>query len=112
DTGNMETIARYGNEAQKKKWLKPLLDGKIKSSFAMTEPDVASSDASNVGINIEKRGGHYIINGRKWWITGSGSKHCKIYIVMGKTDPTASPFRQQSMILVPADTPGITVVRP
>lgn len=114
DTGNMEVLARYGTTEQKQKWLIPLLQGRIRSAFAMTEPNVASSDATNIGISITKddRTKEYVINGRKWWITGAGSLHCKIMILMGKTDPSASRYRQQSQILVPMDTPGIVLVRP
>ncbi|MFN3296693.1 acyl-CoA dehydrogenase family protein [Caldimonas sp.] len=112
DTGNMETIVRYGTPEQKKQWLEPLLDGKIRSAFAMTEPAVASSDATNIESRIERQGDEYVINGRKWWTSGAGDPRCKIYIFMGKTDPTAPKHSQQSMILVPADTPGITVLRP
>jgi acyl-CoA dehydrogenase len=112
DTGNMETIERYGSEEHKRAWLEPLLRGEIRSAFAMTEPDVASSDATNIATRIERDGEDYVINGRKWWISGAGDPRCKIYILMGKTDPTAARHQQQSMILVPADTPGITVVRP
>ena len=111
DTGNMETIARYGDEANKARWLKPLLEGKIRSSFAMTEPEVASSDATNIATRVERRGDTYVINGRKWWTSGAGDPRCAVYIVMGKTDPEAPRHSQQSMILVPSDTPGITVVR-
>jgi acyl-CoA dehydrogenase len=112
DTGNMETIERYGTEEHKHTWLEPLLRGEIRSAFAMTEPAVASSDATNIETRIERDGGDYVINGRKWWISGAGDPRCKIFIVMGKTDPTAARHAQQSMILVPADTPGITIVRP
>jgi acyl-CoA dehydrogenase len=112
DTGNMETIERYGSEAHKREWLEPLLRGEIRSAFAMTEPNVASSDATNIATRIERDGDEYVINGHKWWISGAGDPRCKIYILMGKTDPTAARHAQQSMILVPADTPGITVVRP
>ena len=112
DTGNMEVLVRYGTDAQKRRWLGPLLDGAIRSAYAMTEPDVASSDATNIRARIEREGDEYVINGRKWWITGAGSAHCEILIVMGKTDPHAERHRQQSMILVPKDTPGVTVVRP
>ncbi len=112
DTGNMETIERYGSEAHKREWLEPLLRGEIRSAFAMTEPNVASSDATNIETRIERDGGDYVINGHKWWISGAGDPRCKIFIVMGKTDPTAARHAQQSMILVPADTPGITIVRP
>ena len=115
DTGNMEVLARYGTFQQKQKWLIPLLQGRIRSCFAMTEPNVASSDATNIGISITKDDStkEYVINGRKWWITGAGSLHCKIMILMGKTNPNAtSIYRQQSQILVPMDTPGIVLVRP
>ena len=112
DTGNMETIARYGDEANKARWLKPLLEGKIRSAFAMTEPDVASSDATNIETRIERKGDNYVVNGRKWWISGAGDPRCAVYITMGKTDPDAPRHSQQSMVLIPADTPGITVVRP
>jgi len=111
DTGNMETLVRYGDAAQKEQWLKPLLAGDIRSAFAMTEPDVASSDATNIKTSIHRDGDHYVINGRKWWTSGIGSPHCKIMIVMGKNDPDAETYRQQSMILVPVDTPGVTVLR-
>ena len=112
DTGNMETMARFGSEEAKRRWLKPLLDGEIRSAFAMTEPDVASSDATNIATRIERDGDDYVINGRKWWISGAGDPRCAIYILMGKTDPQAARHSQQSMVLVPADTPGITVLRP
>ena len=112
DTGNMEVLVRYGTDAQKRRWLGPLLDGAIRSAYAMTEPDVASSDAMNIRARIERDGDEYVINGRKWWTTGAGSAHCEILVVMGKTDPHAERHRQQSMILVPKDTPGVTVVRP
>ena len=112
DTGNMETIARYGSEENKQRWLKPLLDGKIRSAFAMTEPAVASSDATNIETRIARQGDEYVINGRKWWTSGAGDPRCAIYIAMGKTDPQAARHSQQSMVLVPANTPGLTVVRP
>ncbi|QYF93326.1 acyl-CoA dehydrogenase family protein [Massilia sp. PAMC28688] len=112
DTGNMETIERYGSEEHKREWLEPLLRGEIRSAFAMTEPGVASSDATNIETRIERDGGDYVINGHKWWISGAGDPRCKIFIVMGKTDFNAARHAQQSMILVPADTPGITIVRP
>jgi acyl-CoA dehydrogenase len=112
DTGNMEVLERYGTEAQKREWLGPLLEGRIRSAFAMTEPGVASSDATNIECRIERQGNDYVINGHKWWATGAPDRRCRILIVMGKTDP-ANPdrHRQQSMILVPRDTPGVTVVR-
>jgi acyl-CoA dehydrogenase len=112
DTGNMETIARYGSMENKERWLKPLLEGKIRSAFAMTEPDVASSDATNIATRIERQGDEYVINGRKWWTSGAGDPRCAIYITMGKTDPDAPRHSQQSMVLVPANTPGLKVVRP
>jgi len=111
DTGNMETIERYGTEAQKAQWLVPLLDGKIRSAFLMTEPAVASSDATNIQCSIKRDGDHYVINGRKWFSSGAGIDTCAIFIVMGKTDPEAPRHSQQSMILVPRNTPGVTVVR-
>ena len=111
DTGNMETIVRYGTAEHKKQWLEPLLDGKIRSAFAMTEPAVASSDATNIEASIRREGDDYLINGRKWWTSGAGDPRCKIYIFMGKTDPQAARHSQQSMILVPADTPGVKVLR-
>jgi acyl-CoA dehydrogenase len=112
DTGNMEVLDRYGTPAQKRQWLEPLLDGTIRSAFAMTEPAVASSDATNIASTIARAGDRYVINGRKWWATGAPDRRCKILIVMGQTDP-ANPdrHRRQSMILVPKDTPGVTVVR-
>ncbi|TMV09300.1 acyl-CoA dehydrogenase family protein [Arenibacterium halophilum] len=111
DTGNMETIERYGTEEQKAAWLEPLLRGEIRSSFAMTEPAVASSDARNIESSIVRDGSDYVINGRKWYTTGATDPRCKIIIFMGKTDPEAETYRQQSMILVPKDTPGVTVKR-
>ena len=112
DTGNMETIARYGNEEQQEQWLKPLLDGKIRSCFSMTEPDVASSDATNIACEIRREGDEYVINGRKWWSSGAMTTTSKIAIVMGKTDPSAPKHQQQSMILVPLDAPGVKMIRP
>lgn len=113
DTGNMEVFAKYGTPAQKAKWLVPLMDGKIRSAFAMTEPAIASSDATNIETNIRREGNEYVINGRKWWITGAGDPRCAVFLVMGKSDPkNTNRHRQQSLVIVPADTPGITVVRP
>ena len=112
DTGNMEVLHMFGTPEQKERWLKPLLEGEIRSAFAMTEPDVASSDARNISTRIERDGDHYVINGRKWWISGSLDPRCKVMIVMGKTDPDGDPYRQQSMVLVPMDTPGVELVRP
>ena len=111
DTGNMETIERYGTAEQKKEWLEPLLEGKIRSAFAMTEPAAASSDAMNIESRIERDGDEYVINGRKWWTSGIGDPRCKIIIFMAKNDPNAEPYKQQSMILIPRETPGITVHR-
>ena len=112
DTGNMETFERYGTEEHKRQWLDPLLRGEIRSCFSMTEPDVASSDATNIQSSIVRDGDHYIINGRKWWSSGAPDPRCKIFIFMGKTDPTAARHSQQSMVLVPRDTPGATIIRP
>jgi acyl-CoA dehydrogenase len=116
DTGNMETIERYGTPEQKAQWLEPLLAGKIRSAFLMTEPAVASSDATNIECSIRREssssGDHYVVNGRKWYSSGAGNSHCAIFIVMGKTDPEAARHAQQSMILVPRDAPGVTVLRP
>ncbi|QBB72391.1 acyl-CoA dehydrogenase [Pseudolysobacter antarcticus] len=112
DTGNMETIERYGTEAQKDRWLEPLLAGEIRSAFLMTEPAVASSDATNIQCSIRRDGDEYVINGRKWFASGAGDPRCALYIVMGKTDPDAASHQQQSMVLVPAESKGIEVLRP
>ena len=111
DTGNMEVLVLAGNDEQKEQWLRPLLEAEIRSAFAMTEPDVASSDATNISTSIVRDGDDYVINGRKWWITGAMNPDCAVFIVMGKTDPTADRHQQQSMILVPRDTPGVEIVR-
>ncbi|KAF2630396.1 acyl-CoA dehydrogenase NM domain-like protein, partial [Macroventuria anomochaeta] len=112
DTGNMEVLAKYGDEAQKRKWLDPLLDGKIRSAFLMTEPQVASSDATNIEMTIKRDGDHYVLNGQKWWSSGIGDPRCKIFIVLGKTSPNnPDKYKQQSVILVSSDTPGITIHR-
>jgi acyl-CoA dehydrogenase len=111
DTGNMEVLAMFGTERQREQWLRPLLDGEIRSAFAMTEPDVASSDARNIATSVTRDGDSYVINGRKWYISGAMSPNCRIFIVMGKSDPDAEPYRQHSQILVPRDTPGVHVKR-
>jgi acyl-CoA dehydrogenase len=111
DTGNMEVLHQFGTDEQKQRWLAPLLEGDIRSAFAMTEPDVGSSDATNIELRIERDGDEYVLNGRKWWITNVYHPHCKILIVMGKTQPDAPTYTQQSQVLVPLDTPGVTVVR-
>jgi acyl-CoA dehydrogenase len=111
DTGNMEVLHDFGTQRQKERWLRPLLDGEIRSGFAMTEPDVASSDATNIGMRIARDGGGYVLNGRKWWTTGALHPNCRILVVMGKTDPSAPTYQQQSMILCPLDAPGVTVER-
>jgi len=111
DTGNMEVLTLFGTDEQKERWLRPLLDGEIRSAFAMTEPDVASSDATNIALRIERAGDSYVLNGRKWWASGAMRERCAVFIVMGKTDPSADRHSQQSMILVPRGTPGMTIVR-
>jgi acyl-CoA dehydrogenase len=111
DTGNMEVLTQFGTPAQQDAWLRPLLDGEIRSAFAMTEPDVASSDATNIQLRIERDGDEYVLNGRKWWTSGAMRERCKIFIVMGKTDPDGPTYKQQSQILVPRDTPGVTIKR-
>jgi acyl-CoA dehydrogenase len=111
DTGNMEVLAHFGSDAQKSRWLGPLLAGEIRSAFAMTEPDVASSDATNIATRVERDGAHYIINGHKWWTTGAMDPRCAVFIVMGVTNPDAEPHRRHAMILVPRDTPGVRIVR-
>lgn len=112
DTGNMEVLAKYGNEAQKKEWLKPLMDGKIRSAFLMTEPDIASSDATNIKLDMRREGNEYVLNGSKWWSSGAGDPRCHLYIVMAKSDPQNNDkYKQQSVILVPHNTPGITIHR-
>ncbi|KAJ3040547.1 Acyl-CoA dehydrogenase member 10 [Rhizophlyctis rosea] len=113
DTGNMEVLAKYGTPSQKSRWLTPLLNGTIRSAFAMTEPSIASSDATNIETSIRRDGSHYIINGRKWWISGAGDPRCAVFLVMGKSDPNnKEKHKQQSVVIVPADTPGIKIVRP
>ncbi len=112
DTGNMEVLHLFGTTEQKERWLRPLLDGEIRSAFAMTEPAVASSDATNIQTEIKREGDEYVINGRKWWISGAADPRCAVMILMGKTNPDANTYQQQSMVLVPFDTPGVTVVRP
>src|SRR5579871_2170951 len=111
DTGNMEVLNRYGTREQKEQWLRPLMNGEIRSAFLMTEPAVASSDATNIETRIERDGDEYVLNGRKWWTSNSLHANCKVLIVMGKTDPAGPSYKQQSMLVVPIDTPGITVLR-
>jgi acyl-CoA dehydrogenase len=111
DTGNMELLTMFGTDQQKERWLRPLLEGEIRSCFAMTEPAVASSDATNISLRIERDDDHYVLNGRKWWISGAARERCRVAIVMGKTDPDAAPHRQQSMVLVPMDAAGLENVR-
>ena len=110
--GTWRSLERYGTDSQQAEWLTPLLDGRIRSAYAMTEPRVASSDATNISARIEPHDDHYLINARKWWISGAGDTRCRIFILMGKTDPTADRYRQHSMVLVPRDTPGVRLVRP
>src|SRR5699024_6170597 len=112
DTGNMEVLAMFGTPEQQRDWLQPLLDGRIRSAFAMTEPGVASSDATNIETSIVRAGDEYVINGHKWWITGAMSPEATIFIVMGKTDPSADRHRQQSIVLVPRESPGLAITRP
>ena len=112
DTGNMEVFAKYGTPAQQAEWLTPLMNGEIRSAFLMTEPAVASSDATNIETSIVREGDEYVINGRKWWSSGAMRPNCNVFIVMGKTDPTAHRHAQQSMIIVPRDTPGVEIIRP
>lgn len=112
DTGNMEVLAKYGSEVQKNTWLNPLMGGEIRSAFLMTEPDVASSDATNIETSIEKKGDNYVINGKKWWSSGAMNPNCKFFIVMGKSDKSAERHKQQSMVIVPSDNPGIKIIRP
>ncbi len=112
DTGNMEVLAQFGSPEQQTRWLQPLLEGRIRSAFAMTEPEVASSDATNIAMRFVRDGDHYVLDGRKWWTTGAGDPRCALLIVMGVTDPEAAPHRRQSMLLVPMNTPGITIERP
>jgi len=111
DTGNMEVLTEFGTPEQKERWLRPLLDGEIRSGFAMTEPQVASSDATNIELRIERDGDEYVLNGRKWWITGAMRERCRVFITMGKTNPDGPPHRRQSQVLVPRDTPGLTIER-
>ena len=111
DTGNMQVLHAFGTAEQQQRWLRPLLDGEIRSGFAMTEPEVASSDATNIAMRIERDGDEYVLNGRKWWTTGALHPNCRVLVTMGKTDPQAAPYQQQSMVLVPLDTPGVTVER-
>src|ERR1700758_5188342 len=112
DTGNMELLSLFGTEHQRRRWLKPLLEGQIRSAFAMTEPDVASSDATNISTRVERQGDEYVINGHKWWISGAADPRCAVFITMGKSEPDAPKHSQQSMVIVPADAKGIRIVRP